>query len=199
MGEVAPKAPEGAARVGDTLRFSEITADSAEAVVAAMADEGDLVLQRLRRGCRCFVGLLADEVAAYGWLSTGPEWIGELGLEIRPPAGDAYVWNCVTLPAYRLRGCFRALLQRVTRAAREEGIRRLWIGSVDGGAEQAVTGAGFQRILQLGVVDLIGLRWLTFGAADGGDPATVAVALECLGPGGRPLRQGLRLARHRRH
>ena len=69
-----------------------------------MGPEGDLVAARLARGCRCFAVWMDGQVAGYGWLSTGPEWIGELGLEIRPPVGEAYIWNCVTLPAHRLRG-----------------------------------------------------------------------------------------------
>ncbi|MDQ6741776.1 MAG: GNAT family N-acetyltransferase, partial [Candidatus Dormibacteraeota bacterium] len=75
-------------------------------VVAVMGAEGDLVLARLARGCRCLAVRSGGEVAGYGWLSTGPEWIGELGLEIRPAPGEIYVWNCVTLPAHRRRGLF---------------------------------------------------------------------------------------------
>ena len=140
-----------------------------------------------------------NEVAAYGWVSTGAEWIGELGLEIWPPRGEAYVWNCVTLPAHRLRGYFQALLRHVTRTAREEGVRRIWIGSIDGGAEPAVVGAGFEQVLRFRVASLVGLRWLSVRAADGADPRTVAEALASLGTGRGPLRPGLRRATRRRH
>jgi len=164
-----------------------------------MGPEGGLVRPRLERGCRCFVGLLGDQVVAYGWVSTGAEWIGELGLEIRPPAGEAYVWNCVTLPAHRFRGYFRALLQQVVRTARADGVPRVWIGSIDGGAEPAVVGAGFQPVLRFRVAGLLGLRWLSVRAAEAADPATVAEALRSLGTGRGPLRSRVRLARRRRH
>jgi GNAT superfamily N-acetyltransferase len=189
----------GAEPPGDAFRVDEVSAPSAGAVVAAMGDEGDLVMPRLRRGCRCFAGLLHDEVVAYGWISTGPEWIGELGLQIRPPAGEAYIWNCVTLPAHRHRGCFGGLLLHVTRTARKEGIRQLWIGSVDGGAERAIVSAGFQPVLQFQVTSLLGLRWLTVKGADGADPEFVSTAVASLGTNGAPLRPGLRRATHRRH
>ena len=189
-------AAEGAA-VG--LQVQEVEPGSADGLAAAMGDEGDLVELRLERGCRCFASLAEGEVVAYGWVSTGTEWIGELGLEIRPPADEAYVWNCVTLPAHRLRGYFAALLRHVTRTAREEGVRRLWIGSVDGGAERALVGAGFRPVLRFGVSSLLGLRWLSVRGADGADPRTVAEALASLGTGRGPLRPGLRRATRRRH
>ncbi len=75
-----------------------------------MGDERPLVRLRLERGCRCLVVRIGDGIAAYGWLSMGSEWIGELGLEIRPAPGEAYLWNCVTLPEHRYRGYYRALL-----------------------------------------------------------------------------------------
>jgi len=164
-----------------------------------MADEGGLVMPRLRRGCRCFAGLVEGRVVAYGWVSTGPEWIGELGLEFRPPAGEAYVWNCVTLPDHRLRGHFTALLLRVTQIARAEGVRRLWIGSVDGGAESAVVAAGYHPVLRFRVAELLGLRWLAVIEADAADPDTVGVALAAVGAGPGGPRARLSRARQRTH
>src|SRR6266851_5725936 len=75
-----------------------------------MGDEGDLVEVRLARGCRCFGGWIDGELAGYGWLSTGSEWIGELELEIRPSVGEGYIWNCFTLADKRRRGVLRAVL-----------------------------------------------------------------------------------------
>jgi hypothetical protein len=138
-------------------------------------------------------------VVAYGWVSTGPEWIGELGLEIRPAAGEAYVWNCVTVPSHRYRGCFRALLVHLTRTAREEGVPRLWIGSLEGGADRAIAGTGFQPVLRFRVIDLLGLSWLSVTGVDSAGPQAVAEALRSLGTGPSPLRQGLRRAGRRRH
>src|SRR5439155_25963660 len=118
----------GAGRVGGHLSVEEVSATLRDALVTAMGGEGDLVSPRLERGGRCFTGLMAGEVVAYGWVTVGAEWIGELGLEIRPPVGEAYIWNCVTLPAHRLRGYFGALLLHLVETAHREGIPRPWIG-----------------------------------------------------------------------
>ena len=72
-----------------------------------MGADGDLVESRLARGCRCFGAWLDDGLAGYGWLSTKPEWIGELELEIAPGDGEGYIWNCFTLEQQRRRGVLR--------------------------------------------------------------------------------------------
>jgi hypothetical protein len=176
----------------------EVGFDAVAAVERAMGPEAPLAGLRLGRGCRCFATWMGDEVAGYGWLSTGSEWIGELGLEIRLPAGEAYVWNCVTLPAHRLRGCFRTLLLNVIAITSRESLGRLWIGSVDGGAESAVLGAGFAPVLNLNVITFGGLSWLAVRPATGADSETVAAALRSLGGAGA-LRSGLRRAQRRIH
>jgi GNAT superfamily N-acetyltransferase len=176
----------------------ELDPDRPAAVETAMGEEGSLVQVRLGRGCRCFVVLLGEAVAGYGWLSSGPEWIGELGLEFRPPPTEAYLWNCVTLPAHRYQGCFRALLGNVLAAAAGEGLKRLWIGSVDGGAESAVEDAGFRPVLHISVWTAFGWSRLGVRPAAGATRETIGVALTSL-DGRAGLRSGLRRFRRRVH
>lgn len=138
----------------------EIKADVAASLVEAMGPERDRIGPRFARGCRCFAALHRGQLAAYGWLSTHPEWIGELSLEITPGAGEAYVWNCVTLPPYRRQGRYRALLDGIVARARAEGLTRLWIGSMEDPAEKADADAGFAPVLHLTVTRLGPWRWL---------------------------------------
>lgn len=114
-----------------------------------MGAEGDLVDERQRRGCRAFLVRRGSEVAAYGWLTAGPEWIGEVGLEIVPEPGEAYLWNCVTLPEHRLQGLFKLLVVHVTATVQAEGLGRLWIASLAGTAERALEFASFRRIAEI--------------------------------------------------
>jgi GNAT superfamily N-acetyltransferase len=165
----------------------ELDTASAPDLAAAMGGEGDLVALRLARGCRCFVLRLDGEITSYGWLSRGPEWIGELGLEIEPGAGEAYVWNCVTQPARRLRGFFRALLVFVVEQARREGCSGLWIASLADGPASAIGGAGFAPVLTVGVMDQPGRRELMVRAASPADPELLKSARRVLRLGDRPL------------
>ena len=178
--------------------MEEARGELGAAVARAMGQEADLVALRFARGCRCFAIHAEGRVAGYGWLSAGPEWMGELGVEIRPGPGEAYVWNCVTLPEQRRRGAFRTLLIGVLDAAAREETGRLWLGSVDGVGESAVADAGFTRALRLHVLYLRGLRWISVRAAERADRALVEDARRALGEGDR-LRSGLRRRRRRRH
>ena len=165
-----------------------MTPAAAAGLVAAMAGEGELVALRMARGCRCFAAVEGEEVSAYGWLSSGAEWIGEIRLEVKPEAGEVYVWNCLTLPSHRRRGMFRAVLVRISSALKEEGVGRLWIASGGGGAEKALPDAGFRPVLQLGEspLGLARLRLLRMTAIPGADPGLVSAARRVLAGGGRP-------------
>jgi GNAT superfamily N-acetyltransferase len=131
-----------------------------------MGPEGSLVQPRFARGCRCFAVVLEGVIAGYGWLSTGREWIGELQLEITPGPREAYVWNCATISEHRRKGIFRSLLVGISAAARAEGFRRLWIGSVAIPAERAVAPTGFRPAARFRTYNLLGLYLMTTSFLD---------------------------------
>jgi GNAT superfamily N-acetyltransferase len=146
-----------------------------------MGHEGDRVHARFARGCRCFAVDQGDSVVAFGWLSTGPEWVGELSTEIKPGPGEAYVWNCFTLAGHRRRGHYRRLLQGMVALLRAEGVRRLWIGSVEDPAEKADADAGFRPVIHLACNSYGPLRMLRAESAPGAPPDLVAEAMSRLG------------------
>lgn len=172
----------------------EVLAHDVGPIEAAMGVEGDLVAARFARGCRCFAVHLEGELAGYGWLSTRPEWIGELRLEIRPGPGEGYIWNCVTLAPHRRKGVFTSLLRGITAQARESGLGRVWVGSVAIPAERAVGPAGFQPALHFETNHFAGLGWLRVSPS--GDPELAREALKVVGV---QLGSRLRLAPARRH
>jgi GNAT superfamily N-acetyltransferase len=123
-----------------------------------MGSERDLVRPRFARGVQCFGVRIGAGLAGYGWLSAGPEWIGEIQLEIRPRPGEAYVWNCVTLTEHRRKGIFRSLLLGISQHARRRGLRRLWIGSVAIPAEKGLEPVGFHPVLRFASTRIAGLH-----------------------------------------
>lgn len=141
-----------------------------------MGAEGDLVPQRLRRGSRCFGTWAGHELVGYGWLSAKPEWIGEVELEITPAAGEAYIWNCVTLAPHRRKGAFRSLVRALVTQAREEGMARLWIASLSDLGESAVAQAGFVPVIRFDSTTWWGFRWTTIAPVAGVDPGLVGAA-----------------------
>jgi GNAT superfamily N-acetyltransferase len=171
------------------VEIREVDSTTAPLIAEAMGAEGDLVAARMARGCRCFGAWLGDELAGYGWLSTRPEWIGELELVITPRDGEGYVWNCFTLAHLRRRGVLHALLAGIRKHAYDEGLSRLWIGSVAIPADKAFGPSGFIPALVFASELIAGYRWIEVRPAAGTDPALVNAAHLALGvPDGRFLR-----------
>jgi hypothetical protein len=129
-----------------------------------MAADGDRAAGRFARGCRCFAVEVEGRIVTFGWLSTGREWIGELGVWIQPAAGEGYVWNCYTLEPFRRRGHYRSLLNGVVGLPQ---LRRLWIGSIEVPAEKADRDAGFEPVLHFRVSRIGPLRRLHVQPAPG--------------------------------
>jgi len=188
-------------RAVKSRKFIEVDSRSAPLIASAMDPDGDLVDYRLARGCRCFAVLAGGAVAGYGWLSTGPEWIGEIQLEIKPGPGEGYVWNCFTMPEHRRKGIFRSVVTGIAAVATREGLARLWIGSVAIPAQQAIGPAGFKPALHLRSTIKAGMCWLKVIVPEEADPELVEGARDVLGIGGRPLRIAttLRRSHPRRH
>lgn len=163
IGEVAPSAPA--------------------ALIAAMGPDGQLASGRFARGCRCFAAWSAGAVVAYAWVSTAGEWIGEIAAPIRPAAGEAYVWNCVTLPRHRRVGLYTALVGTVAAVLGGEGARRLWLATVREPpyAADGVRRAGFRPALRVTCVPLGAWRAAWAVAEPAAGPDLTARARSALG------------------
>ena len=152
-------------------------------IAAAMGPDGDLVAKRMARGCRCFAVWIEDSLAGYGWLSTGPEWIGEIQLELRPRPGEGYVWNCVTIPHHRRKGVFGSLVAGIREVARSEGLKRLWIGSVAIPAEKALRPLGFTPALWFDSTHTAGVHLMRITRGTDPDLAGEACSALAVRPG----------------
>ncbi|HKW07320.1 MAG TPA: GNAT family N-acetyltransferase [Candidatus Dormibacteraeota bacterium] len=159
-----------------------------------MAADGDLVASRLERGCLCYAVWIDGAVAGFGWLSRGPEWIGELQLEIKPREREAYIWNCVTVPEHRRRGVFRSLVVGMSAAARRLGANRVWIGSVDIPAARALPPLGFRPALYFTATTIAGLHLMRVSRPN--DASLAAHGSEVVGVGPGLM---LRASHQRRH
>src|SRR5258708_29332459 len=135
-----PRVPTTFMRVGPEL--------AQELAQAMQLDDPSVVLQRFARGCHCYAGRIEGKLATYGWVTFDEEDIGELGLSIRLKAGEAYIWNCATLPAHRGQRLYPALLAHIVGELHRQGLHRAWIGT-DTDNLPSQTGmalAGFQPV-----------------------------------------------------
>jgi GNAT superfamily N-acetyltransferase len=99
---------------------------------------------RVRGGHRPYVARVGKAPVAYGWSALSRASIGELGLEFAIPAGNRYLWDFATLPAWRGRGIYPRLLDAIVRHESSEAAR-FWIGHVDGNhaSQRGIIKAGF--------------------------------------------------------
>jgi GNAT superfamily N-acetyltransferase len=176
----APPAPV-AARVA--VDFGEVQRDASAALAAAMGTpDVEAIRRRFSGERRCFVAWVDGAIGAYGWASRGSEWVGELERAFRLQGDEAYIWDCVTLPGYRGRRLYSALLAFMLGQLRRAGVRRTWIGaSLDNRPSiKGFANAGFQPVIKLTYMRLLGLRcgWLT--GHRGADGQLVAAARRVL-------------------
>jgi ribosomal protein S18 acetylase RimI-like enzyme len=133
--------------------FDRVGSETADALAAAMGLSGTgEVRRRLDSGRRCYGAWVGGELAAYGWVSFNEEGIGSLELTVRLLPGEAYIWDCATLPAFRRHSLYSALLTHILSALRDEGLRRAWIGA---DLANAPSQAGIARAGFLDVVDVV--------------------------------------------
>ena len=104
--------------------FGADSAGDAAALAALTNLTPGEVVNRLEAGNRCYVARMGGEAVGYGWIADAGAAIGELGLAFRLEADDRYLWDFVTLPAWRGRGLYPRLLQAILRTERDG---RFWI------------------------------------------------------------------------
>lgn len=133
------------------------------------------VAWRLAAGRRAYVIRFGEAVVSYGWVSFDEEGIGELEGAIRVGPGEAYVWDCATLPAWRGRGLYPALLRAIARDLAAEGLTWVWIAAV---ADNLPSLRGFAKAgyVRVGVVRYVRVGcWRRLSVI--GDPAAPAAQL----------------------
>jgi RimJ/RimL family protein N-acetyltransferase len=116
--------------------------------------------RRLASGRRCYAAWVGEELAAYGWVSFDHEYVGELNLRLRLLPDEAYIWDCVTLPAFRRNGLYSALLDQIADQLRREGLRRLWIGAdlANLPSQRGIARAGFRHAADLLIERVLAMR-----------------------------------------
>lgn len=156
--------------------FEETGPEAAAELARAMAlGEASEVARRFANGRRCFVGRRDGVIVTYAWLSLQREAVGELEREYRLPPGEAYIWDCATLPAHRGGGLYGGLLCAVVATLAAEGQRRAWIGAnlENEPSLRAFARAGFQPVVRVAYARLARLRCMRLWAQPGATGALV--------------------------
>jgi hypothetical protein len=141
--------------------FCRVGPELASDLARAMShDTPREILRRFEYGRRCYAAQVEDQIVSYGWVSLDDEFVGELNLRLRLLEGEAYIWDCATLPEFRQRHLYSALLAHILRELQAEGLRRVWIGAdlENNISQRGIARAGFHHIADLVVERVLALR-----------------------------------------
>ena len=159
--------------------FQRITPDLAPALAnSTVSLTLSEVFKRLENGRLCYSAWVDGQLAAYGWASFGDEDIGELNLRIKLLPGEAYIWDCVTLPAYRENLLYSALLCYILGELRLQNICRAWIGAdlENTASQKGIARAGFHHVADLIIERVLAMRQVWVAGLPGVPESIVAEA-----------------------
>jgi GNAT superfamily N-acetyltransferase len=112
------------------VHFQCVGSEAAPSLTEAMEPGSpEEVFRRFDAGKHCYTGNVDGVLATYGWVTFDEELIGELRLHIRLLPGEAYIWDCATLPEYRGLRLYPSLLWYIIGELRAQGLKRIWIGA----------------------------------------------------------------------
>jgi ribosomal protein S18 acetylase RimI-like enzyme len=101
--------------------------------------------RRFDEGHRAYVAWYNGERAAFGWVAARTATIGELGAKLEVRDDERYLWNFVTLPAFRGLGIYPRLIEAILR---EESAETFWIAYApeNHASEAGIHKAGFRTV-----------------------------------------------------
>ncbi len=173
--------PRAAVPSSDGVKFGVADQGCHTTLAEAMGVPEAVVRSRMT-GSRCYVGRVADRVAAYGWVSYDETPIEEIEATISLGQSEAYIWDCATLPEYRGQGYYTGLLRFILADLSSAGMQRAWIAHLSNNtpSRRGTQEAGFQPVLNIWYMRLLGLRHWWPRAVRGANTDMVRAARERL-------------------
>jgi GNAT superfamily N-acetyltransferase len=157
------------------LEFREATeTDAVDYSRDIGTDSARTFAARLSESTRCFIVRDGDLVVHATWMTTLGAWTRELRAYLRPPQGEAYVYESFTRAAARGRGVYPFALGEIAAWLEDRGVGRVWV-AVEGNnppSLKAVTKAGFEESFRIPYRRRLGR--LTIDPPEGPDPGAGA-------------------------
>lgn len=146
------RATEGPRSSASGLEFREASeADAAGYARDIGTDSARTFVARLSESTRCFVVMDGDLMVHATWMTILGAWTRELSAYLRPPQGEAYVYESFTRAEARGRGVYPFALGEIAAWLGTRGIGRVWV-AVEGDnppSLRAVAKAGFEESFRI--------------------------------------------------
>lgn len=109
---------------------------------------------RFQSDNRAYIAFLDQTPVAYGWVADRAGGVDEIHLSFTLPPRNRYLWDFLTLPAWRGRGIYPHFLQAIIRQEQHD-VDRFWIMYVPSNhaAAHSISKAGFLFVGELAFTD----------------------------------------------
>lgn len=134
------------------LAFREATAADGPAYARDIGtDSRSTFAARLTEATRCFLVEAEGRLVHATWMTTSGAWTREVRGYLRPPSGDAYVYESFTRADARGRGVYPYALEHISAALHGRGIKRMWVAveAHNAASLRAVAKAGFEPSFEI--------------------------------------------------
>lgn len=123
----------------------EVVTEQAQMAALTHLDEAE-ARERFAQGHQAYAAYVNDALAGWGWSAAHEAHIGELGLALRMPPGNRYLWSFETVAEWRGQGIYPLLLQHILRG--DIAAERFWIGHEPGNmaSTRGILKAGFEHL-----------------------------------------------------
>lgn len=119
-------------------------------IAAVTRNKPDEIAKRLKQDHRSYIAWQDDTPLGYGWVATRQAVLGELDLSFSILSGNQYFWDFATLPQWRGRGVYPALLQSILKFE-STNAESFWIAHApeNHASERGIRAAGFAPVGKL--------------------------------------------------
>lgn len=157
--------------------FEEADAADIENLAEAMnLASPELIEERFRGQRRCFCLKHESRIITYGWVTHGAERVGEMERQFNLHDNEAYIWHCGTIPKWRRKGLYSALLSGIIYRLAEEGNGpTIWIGAsrINQPSIKGIANSGFKRVIDASYRRILYLTFMWFKDSTTSQPALI--------------------------
>lgn len=145
--------------------FQIIRADSTEVSDLYRYTNAEVVKWRLSQGGLCWMARAEEETISYVWASSKQERVEELFNTIELKEGEVYLYDAFTMPEWRGKALYPAILSRQLQHFKQQGFRRALIFTVEENiaSRRGITRAGFYHFQTIGVIKILNFALYNYG------------------------------------
>jgi GNAT superfamily N-acetyltransferase len=145
--------------------FQIIQADSAEISDLLKFTDHELIRWRFSQGELCWVARAEGDIVSYVWAAFERQRVEELCNAIELQEGEVYLYDAFTLPEWRGKALYPAILSRQLEYFKQQGYKRALIFTVEENmaSRRGITRAGFHHFQTIELTKVINFALYIYG------------------------------------